>query len=192
MVEHISSVVKSCFYQLHLLGKLRPFLTKELANNMAIAAVMSRVDYCNSTFYGLPATQLDRLQKIQNTAARIVTRTKKREHITPVLDSLHWLKIPKRIDFKIMSLTYTCMNKTAPEYLRDLIPVHDPSRPLRSSSQARLCLPSVDHTKRKRSGARTFSNAAPTLWNSLPESLRKADSAASFKRGLKTHLFRLD
>jgi len=192
MVDHVSSVVRNCYYQLRILGKLRPMLTRELANEIALATVMSRIDYCNSTFWGLPATQLNRLQKVQNIAARIVTRTKQREHITPVLDSLHWLQVHKRIDFKILSLTYACMNKSAPEYLQERIPVYEPPRCLRSCSQSRLRLPSVDDTKKKRSGARAFNNAGPKLWNSLPETVKKAETAAAFKKRLKTYLFSSD
>ena len=190
MVKHVSSVVRNCYHQLRILGKLRPMLTQTAANSLALATVMPRVDYCNSTLWGLPATQLDRLHKIQNTAARIVTRTKPGEHISPVLESVHWLSVNKRIDFKIASLAYACKNNTAPEYLQDIVPVYEHARHLRSSSQSCFCIPPREDTNKKRSGARAFANAVPTLWNDLPETVKSAETLDTFKNILKTHLFK--
>ena len=102
MTAHISSVIKSCYCHLRSQGKHRPFLVQETANAITVSLIMSRLDYCNSALGGLPANQLNHLQKIQNAAACIVTRTKSREHITPVLQSLHWLPITKQIEYKIL------------------------------------------------------------------------------------------
>ena len=189
MVPHINKVVKNCFYFLRLLRKLRPFLTLSAANSIALALVMSRVDYCNSALWGLPAAQISRLQQIQNMAARIVTRKKISDHITPILKALHWLPVRQRIDHKVLSLTYSCIHGTAPTYLQELIPVYRPARNLRSASSLRLRLPSTDDTRKKRFGGRSFKNAAPKLWNSLPESVKEAVSTSSFQKRLKTHLF---
>nr|KAG5692731.1 hypothetical protein BaRGS_033842 [Batillaria attramentaria] len=128
MVPHINKVTKNCFYFLRILGKLRPFLSLPAANSIALALVMSRVDYCNSALWGLPVAQISRLQRIQNTAARIVSRTKVTDHITPVLKALHWLPVQQRIDHKVLSLTYCCIHNTAPTYLKELIPVYQPAR----------------------------------------------------------------
>ena len=192
MVDHITSVVRNCYFQIRLLGKLRPLLTREAAASIAIATITSRLDYCNSVLWGLPATQLDRLQRVQNAAARIVTRTKRTEHITPVLHSLHWLPITKRIDHKILSLAYSCMRNTAPEYLSEIVPVYQPPRRLRSCSQSLFCLPSSENTNKKRSGARAFKNAVPKLWNPLDDALKRVETPAVFKKNLKTFLFSSD
>ena len=85
----MSSVIKSCYCHLRSLGKLRPFLTQDTANATAVSLIVSRLVYCNNTRCGLQANQLKHLQKIQYAAACIVTRTKSREHVTPVLRSLH-------------------------------------------------------------------------------------------------------
>ena len=150
---------------------------------------MSRVDYCNSTLWGLPAVHLNRLQKIQNSAARIVARTKKSDHITPTLRELHWLPVNERIDHKILTLAFSTFHKLAPEYLQELVPSYDPPRSLRSASQSRLRLPSTEGTSKKRYGGRSFTNAAPVLWNGLPQELRNATTITSFRRQLKTHFF---
>ena len=168
MTVHINQVVKNCNYYIRLLGKLRPLLTESAARSCALAFIMSRLDYCNSTLWGLPASQLNRLQKLQNSAARVVSRVKKSDHITPVLRDLHWLPVAQRIDHKVLSLTYASLHKIAPAYLQELAPSYTPSRSLRSASQARLRLPSTEGTMKKRYGARSFTNAAPVLWNALP------------------------
>ena len=174
MTDHINHVVKCCYFHLRRLGKIRRFLTKEAANAIAIATISSRLDYCNSTFWGIPTYEIKRLQKIQNTAARIVSGTRKRDHITPVLKELHWLPVEQRIIYKVLCLTYLCINGGGPEYLRETIPQYIPSRSLRSSNQCRLRLPSVDDTNRSKYGGRSFENAAPRLWNDLPTHLKQA------------------
>ena len=184
--------MRSCYHQLRSLGKLRPCLTEDAANTIAVSLILSKLDYCNSVLYGLPACHLNRLQKVQNAAARIVTRTKPSEHITPVLKRLHWLPVSKRIDHKLLCLTQNCLHGTAPSYLTDLVNPYTPARRLRSSSSSRLTISGFgSNTNKKHSGARSFRNAAPTLWNSLPDHLKKAPSVPSFRKGVKGHLFNL-
>ena len=101
------------------------------------AFVTSHLDYCSCLFAGLPNSHLAPLQRIQNTAARLVTRTKKSEHITPVLQSLNWLSIHQRICFKVLLLVYKIYHKLAPAYLQDLVSFRSTSI---SSSTRRLVL----------------------------------------------------
>src|SRR6218665_261532 len=81
---------------------------------IATSIVHSKLDYCNSLFYSINSSQIKRLQTIQNALARAVTKTPKHHHITPVLKSLHWLKIPQRIHYKIASLTYNTLQTSQP------------------------------------------------------------------------------
>ena len=114
MASHISTVVRACSFHLRALGQLRPLINKQTANAIAVAIIQSRLDYCNSCLWGVPKNQLERLQKVQNTAARIVSRVKKCDHITPVFKELHWLPVTKRIDHKILSLVYGSVDGNAP------------------------------------------------------------------------------
>ena len=147
------------------------------------AFVSSRLDYCNGLY-----TTLSRLQLVQNTAARILTNTNRRAHITPVLASLHWLPIKARIDFKILLITYKALHGLAPLYIVELLPPKPNARSLRSSNKGLLEVP-VSYLKTK--GDRAFAVVAPTLWNALPLPLKTAVSVDSFKRLLKTHLFQI-
>jgi len=119
-------------------------------------------------------------------AARIVTCTQKFDHITPVLEELHWLLVRYRIMYKIILLVFKSLNGEAPEYITNLLHYKTQSRMLRSSSQRLLATPTA-HLKTY--GDRAFSVAAPKLWNTLPLQLRLSDSGGIFKKRLKTHLF---
>ena len=189
MTAHVSSVVRACSIHLRALGQLRPLLNKETANAVAVSLILSRLDYCNSCLWGIPQKQIQRLQKVQNTAARIIALEKKYAHITPVLEDLHWLPVKKRIEYKLLSLTYSCLGGTAPGYLQELLLKHVPSRGLRSAAQSLLKVPSITGHKKKSFGVRSFESAAPELWNALPLALRQAETRDTFKKSLKTFLF---
>ena len=187
METQVTSICKSANFHIRNIGKIRHLITDSSAQQLVHAFITSRLDYCNSLLIGLPDTQLNRLQRIQNTAARIVSRTKKFDHVTPVLNRLHWLPIKKRIEFKTLLLTYRCVNGKAPKYLEELLSPYEPSRRLRSSDQHLLNIPTC---RLKTYGDKCFSIAAPKAWNSLPMELRMSSSLDVFKKKLKTHLFK--
>ena len=98
------------------------------------AFITSRLDYGNSLFYGINKFQLERLQKIQNMAARIVMRSSKFDSTTSIRKELHWLPIEQRINFKVLVLAYRSVHKLAPVYLQELVSFYKPNR-IRSDSQ---------------------------------------------------------
>ena len=126
-------------------------------------------DYCNSLYYNLPKSQITRLQLIQNSLARAIVKAPKSCHITPVLRSLHWLKITERIEYKLLSLTYKVLTTNQPPYLHHLISVQPP-RSTRSSSLVTLARPPTSSSLRITD--RSFRYASPCLWNQLSSSLR--------------------
>ena len=129
---------------------------------------ISRIDYCNSILYRLPTVEHEKLQRVQNTAAHLITGSSRKDHITPVLKNLHWLPVKLRITFKILLLTYKILNGQSPSHLTSLISSYKPLRSLRSSNHSLLKVPNVMTTTYRQ---RTFSYCAPKLWNSLPKSL---------------------
>ena len=117
MSDHISYISKSCFSLVRDLRRIRYTLDLNTAKLIATSLVHSRLDYCNSLFLNLPSSELNRLQLILNTAARAITKTSKFHHITPILKSLHCLKINQRIHYKILSMTYKTLQSQQPSYL---------------------------------------------------------------------------
>jgi len=186
MESHVLSVSKSCYAHLYNIGRIKKFLDKQSLERVVHAFITTKLDYCNSLLCGAPTSVTNKLQRIQNIAARIITGTNSRDHITPVLKSLHWLPVHQRIKFKTLVLVYKAMNKQAPEYLNELINIHVPRRALRSGENNLL---SVPFTKSSVIQNCAFSVAGPRLWNSLPINLRAAASLSVFKASLKTHLF---
>ena len=184
--QHVKNVCKSAFYHIHNIAKIRDSLTQDDTETLIHAFITCKLDYCNSLLYGLPQYLIDRLQRVQNSAARLVTRTRKYEHITPILRDLHWLSVKQRITYKILLLTYKSLNGMAPAYLTDLVCRYNPGRKLRSASKYLLKPPKVNL---KSYGERSFQFAAPTLWNALPEDIKRSSSLDSFKVRLKTLLF---
>ena len=127
------------------------------------------------------------LQSVQNTAARIVTVTKKFDHITPVLIQLHWLPVHFRILFEVLLLVYKALNGMAPLYIMELLSYCTCSRSLCSTDQKLLAVPK---SRLKTYGDRAFSVAAPKLWNELTLDFRCLDKIGLFKKHLKTNLFK--
>ena len=150
------------------------------------ATLTAKLDNCNSLLYGLPDNTIGLLQRAQNTAARIITRTRKFAPITPVLTHLHWLPVRLRIDYKILLLTFKAIHNQTPAYISDLLQPYIPTRTLRSSTKKLLTSTTY---KTITYGGRAFSYAAPKLWNVLPLDIRESPNLETFKRKLKTHLF---
>ena len=187
MADHVAATCRAANFHIRNIGRIRKYLSRPATEALVHAFVTSKLDHCNSLLSGIPAYLLQRLQRVQNTAARVVTRGRKFDRITPVLKSLHWLPVRLRIQFKTMLLTYKALHGIAPSYIRELLVLHNPPRTLRSSNKFKLVVPI---TRLKSYGDRSFSKAAPSLWNSLPEEIKDSKSVDSFKNKLKTHLMK--
>ena len=186
--KQISPVVKSGFFHLRLLAKVKSYLPIAEFERVIHAFVSSRLDYCNSLYFGLDKASTRRLQLVQNAAARLLTGTRRRDHITPVLASLHWLPVIQRIQFKMLILVFKSLNVAAPLYLSELLSIRASTYCSRSSSQLVLDVP---RSRMKSRGDRAFCVAGPVLWNNLPVHVRSAQTLEHFKSMLKTHLFSL-
>ena len=186
---HVSNLCRRAFYHIRRISQIRRFLDKDTTARLVSAFVTSTLDNGNSILYGLPKKSLDRLQSVQNSAVRLINGTKRREHITPQLQELHWLPVASRIDFKIATLVYCCISGSAPSYLCELIELQVPSRPGLRSNQDALKLV-VRKNRKKKYGERAFFNCAPRVWNNLPLSIRSLPTLQSFKTQLKSHYFR--
>ena len=187
MEQHISHLCRSAYLAMRQIASIRRYLTEKNTVQLVCSFVLSRLDYCNATLAGLPATHIARLQRIQNNAARLVLKKSKRQHVTPLLKQLHWLPIQTRIDYKLATLAFRHFDGSLPQYLSSRLDIYQPSRSLRSSNDRLLRVP---RWKLKSFGYRSFSYQGPVVWNSLPIDLKLSSSLSSFKSRLKTHLFK--
>ncbi len=165
--SHVSSICKTEFFNLKNISKLRTMLAMSNAEMINHAFMTSRLDYW------VDVHVLNKLQMVQNAAARVLTRTRKYDHISPVMSTLHWLPIKHRIDFKILLITYKALNGLAPQYLSELLSHHSPPRLLRSQNSGHLIIPRISKST---AGSRSFFYLAPKHWNNLPNTVREADS----------------
>ena len=187
MEAHVNSVCRSSFFHLHNISSIRRVLDMKTTVIIVQALVISRLDYCNSLLCGLPTILIKRLQRVQNAAARVIDKAGRRDHISPILFKLHWLPVEFRIKYKILLLTYRALHGLAPTYITELLVPYTPPRTLRLRTEQLLV---VQKYRLKNFGARSFETAA--LWNSFKSQIRLQKTLTSFRRLLKTHLFRQD
>ncbi len=183
--NHISHVTKTAFFHLRNISKLRNMLSVSDAEKSVHAFMTSRLDYCNALLGGCPASSINKLQIVQNAAARVLTRSRKYDHITLILQSLHWLPIKFCISYKILLLTYKALNGSAPAYLTNLLSRYNPIRSLRSQNSGLLVVPRIAKSTK---GGRTFSYLAPNSGIAFLITFG-VQTHSLFKSRLKTHLF---
>ncbi len=189
MMEHqVNAVTRSMYYNIRRVSKVKHQLTSEACKKAINATVISRLDYNNGLLLGASEKAIHKLQVAQNSAARLLTGTSRRDPITLVLRHLHWLPVRQRITFKVLTTIQKSLHSaTAPEYMRDLCPVYQPRRALRSS---------IDHWKLEVSrstnqyGSRSIRTLGAKLWNELPVKLRGPVTQCTFRKHLKTILFK--
>ena len=136
---------------------------------------------------GTPNLIIQPLQTLQNSAARLVFRSRRTRHCTPLLRKFHRLSVTERIRFKVCCLCFKLVTGSAPVYLSKLLHVYTPSRTFRSSSDTRLF--AINRYKRTQHGFRSFAHYGPHTWNDWPYDIKHRDTLSSFKNRLKVQLF---
>ena len=187
---HINKTCSLAFYYLYNIRKIRKYLSKETNKKLIHAFVNSRIDYCNSFLFGLPAYQIHKIQRVQNAAARLIYNESKYCRITPLLYNLHCLPVTCRIEFKFLLLIFKAIKGFAPGYITELINVKNEGRyRLRSNSNG-ILVKYVNFKTYKTLGDRSFMVAAPNLWNNLPLEIKEAPNIHNFKKLGKTFVFK--
>ena len=184
MRQHVNYTSRTARFYLRNICRIRRYIPEESCKLVVQSLVTPRLDYSNGLLYGIPKSAVSILQSVQNSAARIVTKTAPRENITPVLKELHWLPVDRIIEYKILLYAYKALNGLAPGYLCNMVELYAPDRVLRSASQNLLVVPRGKHCQYS---MRTFAMAAATLWNSLNvrdrgNRIRGSPSLESFKK----------
>ena len=190
MDSHVSSLCRTVNFHLRNIARIRRFIDRNTCAHAVRSLVLSRLDYGNSLLGGISVANTQRLQRLQNRAARLIYCVNKRTSAPPLLRELHWLPVQQRIHFKILLHVYNCVQNNAPSYLQDLIHIFKSGRnDLRSSNDIlRLDVP----IPKRIVGESAFSFIGPKLWNGLPKKIRQAKNVKLFKKQLKTHLFPKD
>ena len=188
--DQIDKVIQSCNITLRNLWVIGSKLSFTLKKQLVHCLVLSKLDYCNGLYYNLPDFQLKRLQKIQNSCVRFLfgRQIKRFDRITPYLEEAHFLPIKQRITFKIALMAFKSLNNIVPGYLKSVISVKgQPNHSFRHENDFFLLdFPPMPNMKQTH---RSFSYAAPSVWNTLPYNIRSCNDINIFKKNLKTHLF---
>ena len=179
--HQLNKLKSTCYCKLRQIAKMKHFLSVKQMTLLVQAIIGSLLDYCNSLYYGCSKSVIDQLQNIQNRACRIIFGLKKRESVEEKFIELHWLKIPERIEFKLLLLVYKSQNGLTPSYINDILSYNSTSGRRASTLHIPLSGPL---------SSRAFQFSGPRLWHNLPINVRNCTTVELFKKALKTHLFR--
>jgi len=188
MRSHVMKTTSACFVVIRQLRGIRRSVPRTVFQSLVSCLVLPRLDYCNAVLAGIPLHLARRLQSLMNADA---SKSSTCDHIMPLLRQLHWLKVPRRLDYKLAVLVYKCRHGIAPSYLADEL--HHPTesdfrRRLSFASSHELSVPC---TRLSTYGDRASPIAAARIWNSLPQHIKSAPSLPVFCCRLKTYFFEL-
>ena len=169
MVSFINHKIKILSYHLRRIGSIRKYITADICHKLVVVLVTSNIDYCNGLLGGLAAKDVDRLQRLQNRAARLVTRSKAAIHIKPIRKDLHWLPIQERRNYEIIMTVYTCIHRISPNYLSSILTTRTRDNRLR---EKQVCHELNTHSCAKVVGKQGFGTRAPELWDKLLLNIR--------------------
>ena len=187
MNNQVNNVIRTMYMELKNISNIRYLIEANTTSHLVVRLVLSKLDYYNSLLIGTSAENKQKLQKLQNNAARLILKKRTRDHASPLLRSLHWLPVERRLQYKAATICYKCVHGTAPQYLQDLVKAYIPKRQLRSATDPTALV--VPRMRLKTVGEKSFGYCAPKVWNALPQGLREAGSIDTFKKQLKTYLF---
>ena len=187
--KHITKKCQIAAYSLHKIRCVRKYLTEDACHILVRGLVISHLDYANAILVNLPKCDINKMQRIQNMAAKVIKGKGRYDSSTETLKSLHWLPIHLRIHHKILCTVFKCMQGNAPLYLQELLVMDDMPRNMRLRSDNVVKKLKIPRTQRKTFASRSFSVVGPTMWNALPNDLKAVESLDVFKNKLKTHLY---
>ena len=184
---HVNKLTSTSYHTLHNIGRVRHLLDKPTTQTLIQALVLSRLDYCNSLLLGIPKYNIQKIQRIQNMACRLINQLPGHSRVLDYMKNLHWLKIPERIEYKVLTIMYKGIHNSAPQYLQELV-MQDRShnRSLRPVTNSKLPTTLSRLTLVHES---SFRSQGPRLWNNLPNDIVAAEDIAVLKLNLKLIYF---
>ena len=175
---HITKVVKTCFGMLRKLRSIKHLLTQDHLKSLVCSYIFSRLDYCNSQFFGLSSENISKLQHVQNCAARLILKKGNFGSLNNVFLKFHWLKIKERILYKLLLIVHKCLHQQAPDSLNRLLAYAESDR----------CMKLRETRVKSKFGDKAFNHIGPKLWNLLPNDIRNQHNVLVFKKMVKSLL----
>ena len=185
--SHIDSIVKTCNFHIRNLYMIKDFVNRKILVTLVHASIVSKMDYCNSLFIGLPIVILKKVQSVLNRAARLIFNLPPRVPTTSLLIELYWLPLKARIEIKICLITFKALKFNQPSYITELLsfPPMNPPR----VCEVQMTLTVYMNLELLERGDLPISSIAPRLYNKLPITIKQIDSLNTFKSHLKAFLF---
>ena len=202
MTTHVDAKCTAAFHQLYSLRRIRKYLSHQATESLIHAFIFSHIDYCNGLLNGASKHLINKLQRIQNMAARLVYKLPKSSHVTPLLINLHWLPVKYHIRYKILLYTFKAIHQSAPQYINDMFIMKSTRYRSQLSSITRnivfingnisvdvafndIIYLAVPRTKSVTFKQRSLVVSGPQLCNSLPTVIKMEKSMVGFKRKIK-------
>ena len=183
LVKDVSKTVSSCISRLCQINRVKHVFDKRTLKLVINALVFSRLFYCSSVWSNTAKKNVDKLQLVQNFAARIVANKRKYEHVTPILRSLNWLPVRDQLYFRDAVLAFKCMSGLAPVYLSDKLITRSTvsKRELETRNSQMLNIPLF----RTATGQKTFYYRTVNIWNNLNNDIKLCIDVNSFRSKLR-------
>ena len=188
MKKFVTEKCKAAHFHIHNIRALRKSLDTETTKKLVHSFILSQFDYANALLYGIPNCDLQKLQSIQNYAAKLILGRQTTDSSRRALFELHWLPINCRIEFKILTLVYKSLKNEAPKYLSELLEFKITDYHTRSEEDLELVVPKTARTGSY--GDRAFGKSGPRLWRDIPTNVKIQETFELFKTHLKTFFFR--
>ena len=183
---HINKLMSTSFNTLHNIGHVRCHLDEETTKILIQALILSKIDYCNSLFLGIPKYNIAKLQRIQNMSCRIIFLLPKCSSIKNYLAQHHWLIIQECITYKLDTIMYKCIHNSAHVYLTEMVLSEVLHNKNLRSAQRRLLYTTKLRTEIVHSGS--LKSMGPCIWNTLPDCVKNSSNIDVFKSQLDTFI----
>ena len=191
MTNHVTRIVQMGNLQLINMWRIASKLNKNQKTLLVNTLIHSRMDYCNALLLGSKESDIKRLQVLQNAATRFIYGQRSRRGVTDLRKKSHFLPIKQRIEYKICLMVYNALNGKSPCYITEMIQKRQAKSINLRVDEDDTRLKEYEYQSNYKVNEKAFSIAAPKLWNKLPRSIRKSESVLTFKKSLKTHLFKI-
>ena len=178
--QHITEIASKCLFKLYQINRIKHLLDRKTLLLVINSFVFSKLQYCSTVWSNTSSSNIDKLQKVQNFAGRIILGLRKYDHISDGLRSLKWLPIREKLILNDATMMHKCINKLVPDYLADMFKSRSQVHNRQTRSSGALDIPLC----RLSTGQRSFAFRGAKLWNSLNDNIKSLKCPRNFRRHL--------